>query len=107
MMRLPSYRYRAPKTVQDAAAWLAEAPGDTMLLAGGTDLIPNMKRRQQVPSTVVGLRGVTELLRVDDRDGLEIGAGVTLTSLVHDERVHGRYLGLWQAVAGFDEAVGP
>ena len=98
MMRLPSYRYRAPKTVQDAAAWLAEAPGDTMLLAGGTDLIPNMKRRQQVPSTVVGLRGVTELLRVDDRDGLEIGAGVTLTSLVHDERVHGRYLGLWQAV---------
>ncbi|MBK9240097.1 MAG: FAD binding domain-containing protein [Acidobacteria bacterium] len=98
MMRLPSYRYRAPKTVQDAAAWLAEAPGDTMLLAGGTDLIPNMKRRQQVPSTVVGLRGVTELLRVDDRDGLEIGAGVTLTSLVHDERVHTRYTGLWQAV---------
>ena len=98
MMRLPSYRYRAPKTVQDAAAWLAEAPGDTMLLAGGTDLIPNMKRRQQVPSTVVGLRGVTELLCVDDRDGLEIGAGVTLTSLVHDERVHARYTGLWQAV---------
>ncbi|MSO49503.1 MAG: 4-hydroxybenzoyl-CoA reductase [Acidobacteria bacterium] len=98
MMRLPSYRYRAPKTVQDAAAWLAESPGDTMLLAGGTDLIPNMKRRQQVPSTVVGLRGITELSRTDDRDGLEIGAGVTLTSLVHDERVHARYLGLWQAV---------
>ena len=98
MMRLPSYRYRAPKTVQDAAAWLAESPGDTMLLAGGTDLIPNMKRRQQVPSTVVGLRGITELSRTDDRDGLEIGAGVTLTALVHDERVHARYLGLWQAV---------
>jgi 4-hydroxybenzoyl-CoA reductase subunit beta len=98
MMRLPSYRYRAPKTVQDAAAWLAEAPNDTMLLAGGTDLIPNMKRRQQVPATVVGLRGVTELSRVDDRDGLEIGAGVTLTSLVHDERVRSQYPGLWQAV---------
>ena len=55
MMRLPSYRYRAPKTVADAAAWLAESPTDTMLLAGGTDLIPNMKRRQQVPATVVSL----------------------------------------------------
>ena len=50
MMRLPSYRYRAPKTVPDAALWLAESPADTMLLAGGTDLIPNMKRRQQVPA---------------------------------------------------------
>ncbi len=98
MMRLPSYRYRAPKTVQDAAAWLAESPGDTMLLAGGTDLIPNMKRRQQAPSTLVGLRGVTELAQVDDRDGLEIGAGVTLSALVHHDRVHARYPGLWQAV---------
>jgi 4-hydroxybenzoyl-CoA reductase subunit beta len=99
MMRLPSYRYRAPKTVSEAAAWLAESPADTMLLAGGTDLIPNMKRRQQVPSTVVGLRGVAELSQVRDRDGLEIGAGATLTALTQDRRIHGRYPGLWQAVA--------
>jgi 4-hydroxybenzoyl-CoA reductase subunit beta len=98
MMRLPSYRYRAPKTVQDAARWLAESPGDTMLLGGGTDLIPNMKRRQQVPSTVIGLRGIAELSRVNERDELEIGAGVTLTSLVHDARIQSRYPGLWQAV---------
>jgi len=98
MMRLPSYRYRAPKTVQDAAAWLAESPKDTMLLAGGTDLIPNMKRRQQVPATVVGLRGVAELSQITVGDGLTIGAGVTLTSLVHDSRVRSNYLGLWQAV---------
>ena len=32
-----------------------------MLLAGGTDLLPNMKRRQQMPRTVVALRGVREL----------------------------------------------
>jgi 4-hydroxybenzoyl-CoA reductase subunit beta len=99
MMRLPSYRYRAPKTVPDAAAWLAESPADTMLLAGGTDLIPNMKRRQQVPATVVGLRGVAELGQVRDRDGLEIGAGVTLSGLTQDQRIHDRYPGLWQAVA--------
>lgn len=99
MMRLPSYRYRAPKTVHDAAAWLAESPKDTMLLAGGTDLIPNMKRRQQVPATVVGLRGIPELSHIVDRDGMVIGAGVTLSALVHDGRIQARYAGLWQAVA--------
>lgn len=99
MMRLPSYRYRAPRTISDAAAWLAESPADTMLLAGGTDLIPNMKRRQQVPATVVGLRGVAELSHVRDSEGIEIGAGTTLTALTQDKRIHDRYPGLWQAVA--------
>lgn len=102
MMRLPSYTYRAPKTVADAAAWLADAP-DAMLLAGGTDLIPNMKRRQQTPSTVIGLRGISALTSVGgagvSREGLSIGAGVTLTSLVHNADVRSKYAGLWQAVA--------
>jgi 4-hydroxybenzoyl-CoA reductase subunit beta len=99
MMRLPSYTYRAPKTVAEAAAWLSESP-DAMVLAGGTDLIPNMKRRQQTPSVVIGLRGIPELTAVTgDHAGLTIGSGVTLTSLVHDNRVRTKYAGLWQAVA--------
>ena len=100
MMRLPSYTYRAPKTVADAASWLAESP-DAMLLAGGTDLIPNMKRRQQTPSVVIGLRAVSELTMVGGVGGvgLTIGSGVTLTALVHDARVRAHYPGLWQAVA--------
>lgn len=99
MMRLPSYRYRAPRTVADAAAWLAESPADTMLLAGGTDLIPNMKRRQQTPATVIGLRAIPELTTITNGDGLTIGAGVTLSSLVHDPRLRQHHAGLWQAVA--------
>jgi 4-hydroxybenzoyl-CoA reductase subunit beta len=99
MMRLPSYRYRAPNTVAEAAAWLAESPADTMLLAGGTDLIPNMKRGQQTPATVVGLRGVAELSQLHEQDGLRVGAGVTLTALVHDARIRANYAGLWQAAA--------
>jgi len=99
MMRLPSYRYRAPATVEDAAAWLAESPADTMLLAGGTDLIPNMKRRQQVPATVIGLRGIAALSQLAVRDEVDIGAGVTLTTLVRDDRIRQQFPGLWQAVA--------
>ena len=113
-MRLPPFRYRAPRTVADAALWLAESPGDTMLVAGGTDLLPNMKRRQQTPTTMIGLRGIEELsgsvgsresepessLRAEGwRRRIRIGAGVTLTTLVRDAELRASCPGLWQAAA--------
>lgn len=97
MMRLPSFRYRAPRSLDDAAAWLAENPADTMVIAGGTDLVPNMKRRQQTPSTLIGLRGVPELAEIHDGDHLRIGSGVTLSRLTADPRMRASYAGLWQA----------
>ena len=65
-----------------------------MLVAGGTDLLPNMKRRQQVPATLVGLaadRGAETRSRTGM--GLTIGAGVTLTACVDDPRVRGSLRG--------------
>jgi 4-hydroxybenzoyl-CoA reductase subunit beta len=109
MMRLPRFRFVAPRTVGEAAATLAEAPSDTMLLAGGTDLLPNMKRRQQVPKTLVSLRHVDALRSlapsepasqgVGNGNGLEIGSGVTLTELVRSALVRNACAGLWQAAA--------
>jgi len=100
MMRLPYFRFHAPRTVREAAELLAAAaPGESMLIAGGTDLLPNMKRRQQVPATLVGLRRVDEIRHVANGDGLTIGAGVTLTDLVRDGRVRETYGALWQAAA--------
>jgi 4-hydroxybenzoyl-CoA reductase subunit beta len=99
MMRLPYFRYHAPRTVGEAAELLAAAPSETMLVAGGTDVLPNMKRRQQVPSVLVGLRRVAELQQVERGDGLTIGSAVTLTRLVDDPRVRTGYTGLWQAAS--------
>src|SRR6185503_4947370 len=93
MMRLPGFRYRAPRTIEDAAAWLAESPSTSMLLGGGTDLLPNMKRRQQMLATIIGLS------EIHNGDGLTIGAGVTLSNLVADPPIHQSYAGLWQAAA--------
>jgi 4-hydroxybenzoyl-CoA reductase subunit beta len=70
-----------------------------MILAGGTDLLPNMKRRQQVPGTLVGLRNIAALREITNGDGLTIGSGVTLAEIVRDPRMHGAYGGLWQAAA--------
>jgi 4-hydroxybenzoyl-CoA reductase subunit beta len=100
MMRLPWFDYRAPRSVEEVTRILAgEGPG-AMLVAGGTDLLPNMKRRHQSPSTLVALRGVEALKSVANGAGLRLGAGLTLTEVVGTPAVHApQYTGLWQAAA--------
>lgn len=99
MLRLPPFRYRAPNTVADAVSWLAEAPSSTMLVAGGTDLLPNMKRRQQTPATVIGLRGIPGLRGVTHGGAITIGAGTTLTDLTRDAQLQAAVPGLWEAAS--------
>jgi 4-hydroxybenzoyl-CoA reductase subunit beta len=71
-----------------------------MILAGGTDLVPNMKRRQQVPPTLISLRRVRELRDTDLSDGLvRIGAMTTLASLTTDRTVRERHPALFRAAA--------
>jgi 4-hydroxybenzoyl-CoA reductase subunit beta len=99
MMRLPWFEYRAPRSVEEVARILAGEGQGAMLVAGGTDLLPNMKRRHQSPSTLVALRGVEALKTVADDAGLQLGAGLTLTEVVDRPAVRERYTGLWQAAA--------
>ena len=78
---------------------LATEGPQAMLIAGGTDLLPNMKRRQQSPATLISLRRVETLKRVANGAGLRLGAGLTLTEVVNTAAVRGKYLALWQAAA--------
>jgi 4-hydroxybenzoyl-CoA reductase subunit beta len=87
-MRLPWFEHRAPNSVQEAARILAAEGPNAMLIAGGTDLLPNMKRRQMAPKVLVSIKG---LLRTN---GAAIGAGTTLTEIVHKTELP---LGLRQA----------
>ena len=64
MMRLPPFTYLAPVSVADAVKLMADHGPDAMLVAGGTDLYPNMKRRQFEPTVLVGLRGIRELVGI-------------------------------------------
>jgi len=88
-MRLPRFRYLAPRSIAEAAAALADLGADAALLAGGTDLFPNMKRRQQTPGTVVGLRGIERLRgrSADPARGLTLGALTRLSALEHDRAI--------------------
>jgi 4-hydroxybenzoyl-CoA reductase subunit beta len=101
MMRLPRFEYHAPRALADAAGWLAAHPGRVMILAGGTDILPNMKRRQQTPEVLVSLRHIAELKKVspDTFSGLTLGSALTLSELVRMPRLQRDYAGLWQAAA--------
>src|SRR5262245_43722809 len=100
MMRLPTFEFRAPRSVAEAVDLLARTtPGEAMLVAGGTDLLPNMKRRQQVPRTLISVRRCEELRGIGFNDGVVIGAGMTLTEIVRDDRVRRSCGALWQAAA--------
>jgi len=83
VIRLPSFHYFAPQTLAEAARMLADAGPGAMPVSGGTDLYPNMKRKQVTPPVVVGLRGIREMndVRKLSDGSLSIGAGVTLTHL--------------------------
>src|SRR3990172_9470016 len=84
MMRLPAFRYLVPRTLDEAGRFLAEAGPGAQLVAGGTDLYPNMKRLQVRPAVVVGLHALGELAQVRrlDDGGLALGSGLTLTRLI-------------------------
>ncbi len=83
MLRLPPFDYLAPRTLAEAVAMLSERGPEAMIVAGGTDLYPNMKRRQFEPKTLVGLRSIAALSRIEGsaESGLTIGAGMTLTQV--------------------------
>jgi 4-hydroxybenzoyl-CoA reductase subunit beta len=101
MMRLPRFSYHAPESIGEAVDLLASAPpGGAMVVGGGTDLLPNMKRRQQTPAVLIGLRRIAALRRFRENDeGLTIGAGMTLSELVQSPTVRRHATGLWQAAA--------
>ncbi len=96
MLRLPPFAYRGPSSLDEATQMLAQEGEQAMLVAGGTDLFPNMKRRQFTPAVVIGLRGIRALKQMDGsaQEGLRIGAGVTLTTLAEHPMIQEHYAAL-------------
>jgi 4-hydroxybenzoyl-CoA reductase subunit beta len=95
MLRLPPFRYHAPRTAAEAARMLRDLGPDAMVVAGGTDLYPNMKRRQFTPKVLLGLRALPGASGIHANGGLRLGALATLADVAADRTVIER----WPAVA--------
>ena len=100
MMRLPLFEFRAPRPIVEAARILDGERSNTMPLAGGTDLLPNMKRRQQVPKTLMSLNRIPELRQREFSDsGARLGACLTLSEIAADPRFRNGLTALAQAAS--------
>ena len=68
MMRLPAFTYRAPRSLDEAAAWLAEAPGDTMVMQGR---VTKVDTSASAPTVTVDFAGI-------NRRGTHVSGNATL-----------------------------
>ncbi len=99
--RLPNFEYVAPKTLQEAVDFLAKHNKTATPLAGGTDLLLNMKRRAMVPEYLVALKNIPDLdtITYKENQGLRIGALATIHAVETSPEVKRNYPILSQAAA--------
>jgi len=100
MLTLPVFDWSRPATVDEALELLAAHPGECLLVAGGTDAVPNLKHRLHEPRRIVSLGAVAELRFVrEDADGLHLGALVTLRELAESAIVRRDFPALARAAS--------
>ena len=109
MLRLPRFQLLSPSSYEEAAEMLKDnGAGEVdrsqgtptvrvMLVAGGTDLFPNMKRRQFAPEVLVSLSGVRDAAGIHRNGGVWIRAGTSLTTIANDPLLQTSYSALAQA----------
>ncbi len=93
MLRLPQFEVESPDTVEGVITALQRWPG-ARIVAGGTDILPNLKHFLDTPPALVSLARVTSLRGIarDDAAGVvRIGAGVTLSQISEHPEVRGLF----------------
>lgn len=99
MLRLPKFEVESPDTIEGVVNALQRRPG-ARLIAGGTDILPNLKHFLDTPPALISLARVTALRGVvrDDAAGvLRVGASVTLAGVSEHPEVRASFPSLADA----------
>jgi len=92
------FEYYCPSSLDETVKLLEQLGEKAALLAGGTDLIVNIKDDLESPSAVIDIKRVSELRGLDiDEDKLFIGAKTTFTDILDSSAIKDDYLLLWES----------
>lgn len=92
-------RYEAPNTLDQAIALLAGAPDEARVLAGGTDLLVQMRTDMIDPVLLVDIKGIAETRQIkDEAGGFRVGAAVTGAELKEHPKLKAAWPGVVEAV---------
>jgi 4-hydroxybenzoyl-CoA reductase subunit beta len=98
-MMLNRFEYIKPNTVDEVLFHLARIGKEAKILAGGTDLLVQIKKRRVSPRYLIDLMGISELGQIEEENGeVRIGPGVSLASLEKSALIKKRFESLWKAV---------
>lgn len=90
-MLLPKFDYHAPATAAEACDILAEYGDKARVIAGGTDLMVNMKKGAVCPTAVVSIADINDLKEMAGENGhVRIGACVTVAELAESDLIAGK-----------------
>ncbi len=101
---LPKFEYFAPDSLSNIVALLQEYGEEAALLAGGTDLLSNIKRLSRSPNIIVDLNRVPALSFIEiKKDALYIGAATVLNEIKKSPVVQERAPALAEAIGNLPE----
>ena len=98
--RLPRFEYLAPKTIDEALSLLSQYKEKAKVIAGGTDVVPQLKRREiKAPQYIVDLKGIPGLdyIKYDEVGGLTLGALATIHAVETSPIIREKFSILFQA----------
>jgi carbon-monoxide dehydrogenase medium subunit len=91
------FTYHRPRLLANALHFLKELE-HAQVLAGGTDLLIQIRSGELRPGALVEILRIEELKQIEHRDGLRIGAAVQLYRLEEDEQLKGKYPAFHEAI---------
>jgi 4-hydroxybenzoyl-CoA reductase subunit beta len=100
-MSLPAFALLRPRALEEALGLLAQHGSDAQVIAGGTDLVPNLQAGLYAPRALVDIKGLGDLrgIRYDPGQGLHLGALTTMTEIAESSVVVRHYPVLSEAAA--------
>jgi len=105
--RLPRFDYLEPHTLDEALSMLSQYKGKARVMAGGTDILPKLKRREvQAPEYIIALKGIPGLdfIKYDEVGGLRLGPLVTIHAVETSAIIREKFGVLLQAAESMASA---